>query len=89
MIVVDTTVWVDFFRCTQTLEDRHLQQLILDGRPVFLPGVIYCEILQGIRDDAHYARVQKILLQYPVLGMTNLEAFEQRALIYRTCPGSG
>ena len=52
MIVVDTTVWIDFFNGAGTPEDRHLQQLITAGQSLTLTDLIFREILQGIRDDA-------------------------------------
>ena len=36
MIVVDTTVWIDFFNGAGTPEDHHLQQLITAGRSLAL-----------------------------------------------------
>ncbi len=67
MIVVDTTVWIDFFNGAGTPEDRHLQQLIAAGQSLALTDLIFCEILQGIRDDAAFEQMRGILLAYPIL----------------------
>ena len=85
MIVVDTTVWIDFFNGAQSPEDLHLQQLIRQARSLALTDLIFCEILQGIRDDATYDRTRSILLSYPILRMDTLAVFEQSASIYRAC----
>ena len=89
MIVVDTTVWIDFFRRTETREDRHLHQLILNDRAIALTDLIYCEILQGIREDTQYVRTRKMLQRYPILRMGGLDMIEKGAKIYRTCRRQG
>jgi predicted nucleic acid-binding protein len=84
MIVVDTTVWIDFFNGAGTPEDRHLQQLITAGRSLALTDLILCELLQGIREDAAFERTRDLLLLYPILRMERLATFEHAARIYRT-----
>ncbi|WP_454063094.1 type II toxin-antitoxin system VapC family toxin [Candidatus Nitrospira salsa] len=89
MIVVDTTVWIDFFNRAQTPEDRYLQHLIRESHSLALTDLIFCEILQSIRDDAVYAQTRTILLSYPILRMDSLVIFEQSASIYRACRRRG
>jgi len=89
VIVVDTTVWIDFFQGRETPEDLHLQRLITEGRPLALTDLIFCEILQGIREDAEFARTRRTLLLYPILRMERLATFEHAAQIYRTCRRRG
>lgn len=89
MIVVDTTVWIDFFNGAQSPEDLYLQQLIRQARSLALTDLIFCEILQGIRDDVTYDRTRTILLSYPILRMDTLAVFEQSASIYRACRRRG
>jgi predicted nucleic acid-binding protein len=89
VIVVDTTVWIDFFKGSRTPEDQHLQELIIEDRSIALTDLIFCEILQGIRDDAEMARIRTLLLHYPILRMENLATFEQAAMIYRACRKRG
>lgn len=89
MIVVDTTVWIDFFNGAQSPEHLHLQQLILQDRSLALTDLIFCEILQGIRDDTVYARTRRILLAYPIFRMDTLAVFERSANIYRACRRQG
>lgn len=89
MIVVDTTVWIDFFHGVETPEDFHLQQLIAGGRSLALTDLIFCEILQGIRREAEYERIRRLLLLYPILRMERLTTFEHAAQIYRFCRRRG
>lgn len=89
MIVVDTTVWIDFFNGAGTPEDRRLQQLITAGRSLALTDLIFCEILQGIREDAAFEQTRGLLLLYPILRIERLATFEHAAQIYRTCRRRG
>ncbi len=89
MIVVDTTVWIDFFQGAETPEDLHLQRLISAGRSLALTDLIFCEILQGIREDAEFERTRRTLLLYPLLRMEQLATFDHAARIYRTCRRRG
>lgn len=89
MIVVDTTVWVDFFKGANTPEAHHLQELIIEDRSIALTDLIFCEILQGIRADREYERIRQILLEYPIFQMDQLALVEQAAMIYRTCRKRG
>jgi predicted nucleic acid-binding protein len=56
MIVVDTTVWIDFLAARGTSFDRHLAELIESDAPIALVDIVYGEILQGIRDDEAIGR---------------------------------
>jgi predicted nucleic acid-binding protein len=89
VIVVDTTVCIDFFNGAGTPEDHHLQQLITAGRSLALTDLIFCEILQGIREDATFARTRDLLLLYPILRIERLATFEHAAQLYRTCRSRG
>lgn len=67
MIVVDTTVWIEFFGGSGSRFDLHLAELIETGAAIALTDLIYCESLQGIREDRAFARVRRMLLRYPIL----------------------
>lgn len=89
MIVVDTTVWIDFLEARETSFDFHLTSLIEAEAPLALTDLIYCEILQGIREESKFRRVRDILRAYPILQVQGLETFEHAAQIYRACRRKG
>ena len=62
VIVVDTTVWIDFLEARGTTFDRHLTELLETDAPIALVDIVYCEILQGIRDEDTYHRTRVSLL---------------------------
>jgi predicted nucleic acid-binding protein len=65
MVIVDTTVWIDYLRGTENPEtlwlDRELQRQRLG-----LTDLILCEVLQGIRDQSAFSRAQADLLKFEV-----------------------
>ena len=89
LIVVDTTVWIDFFGAKGTIFDRHLAELVETDAPLVLVDVIYLEVLQGIRDDDAYQRTRRSLLAHPILRARGLETFETAANLYRTARRRG
>ena len=89
MIIVDTTVWIDFFGAKETPFDLHLTRLIEQGESLGLTDLVYCEVLQGIRDEPNFLRVRGILQSYPILRMRGLNLFEHAAGIYRDCRRRG
>ncbi len=89
MIVVDTTVWIDFLAARGTAFDRHLTELLENDAPIALVDIVYCEILQGIRDEEAYQRTRVSLRAHPILRPRGLETFETAANLYRTARRRG
>jgi len=89
VIVVDTTVWIDFLEARKTPFDLHLRDLIEGGEALALTDLIYCEVLQGILDELAFRRVRSILQSYPIFRMRGLDTFEHAAGIYRDCRRRG
>lgn len=89
MIVVDTTVWIDFLEARGSPFDDHLTELIRRGEALALTDLIYCEVLQGIQTETNFLRVRSILQCYPIFRMRGLDTFEHAARIYRDCRRRG
>lgn len=72
MVIVDTTVWVDYLRGAQNPETEWLS-IELDQRRLGLTDLILCEVLQGIREDVSFSRVQRELRKFEVFETGGLE----------------
>ena len=68
MIVVDTTVWADWFNGTQSAEVDRLDQALADEEAGLTP-LILTEVLQGFRADADFERARRVLARLPVLEL--------------------
>ena len=88
MIVVDTTVWIDFFRAKDTEQTMKLRRLV--GRELILIGdIVLVEILQGLRDDAQADRVERVLRVHRVEPMLSSELAPKVASNYRLLRAKG
>lgn len=65
MVIVDTTVWIDYLRGTENPETRWLDRELQRQR-LGLTDLILCEVLQGIRDQSAFAKVRADLLKFQV-----------------------
>ena len=88
VILVDTSVWIDFFAGRDTPYVTTLEQLILDEEDLALCGIILTEILQGIGDDASYRLVKRFLDPLIMLPMPET-VYVRAAGIYRKLRKSG
>jgi predicted nucleic acid-binding protein len=73
MVIVDTTVWIDYLRGAENPETHWLERELRAQR-LGLTDLILCEVLQGIPDRALSARVRDELLKFHVFetGGTDL-----------------
>lgn len=82
-ILVDTSVWIDALNGRKTWQAQLLGQLIDDDAHIVLCPVIVQEILQGIKEDKHFAEVKNMLSGFEVLAIDPLEAAYGAASLYR------
>lgn len=82
MVVVDTSVWIDFFNNPEMEGNNRLEELIRDQNRAAICGVILQEILQGIREQKSYDLTRQRLLFLPFLESTR-EVHILAASIYR------
>ena len=73
MVIIDTTVWIDYLAATANPETQWLDSQ-LGQQPLGLTDIILCEILQGIREDLAFAQVRRNLVKFDVFtsGGTDL-----------------
>lgn len=82
MIIVDTTVWVDYIRGISTLHTHWLETHLTSDR-VGLTDLILCEVLQGVIDDHQFDSVQEELLKLAIFKTGTVELAVEAALNYR------
>ncbi|WP_417909562.1 PIN domain nuclease [Candidatus Electronema sp. PJ] len=82
MVLIDTSVWIDFFAARNCRHVEALEQLIIDREDICLCGVILTEILQGIRKDEEFLRTKNLLDHLTFLPMQH-PVFLRSAEMYR------
>ncbi|MBN1665153.1 MAG: PIN domain nuclease [Deltaproteobacteria bacterium] len=88
MVLVDTTVWVDFFSGSNEPHVVMLQELIENEEDLSLCGVILAEVLQGIRFDTDFIKTKEYLDDLIFLPMRQT-TFLRSAEIYRSLRKQG
>lgn len=74
-VIVDTCVWIEFFRDPESLVTLRLNTLLRERR-VIMPGMVLAEIIQGVRAPKEAKRVRENLKKLPYLEMTR-DAWEK------------
>ena len=82
MIIVDTSVWVDFFHGKDSPEVNALERILTAGEDVCICGVILTEVLQGIHEDGDYLETLSRFESFLFLPM-NQHTFVKAAELYR------
>ena len=89
MIVVDTSVWVEFLRGTSHPAAQTLARLLESSAEVALTEVVVMELLAGARPGQAGRQLRSNLLSFPLIPLQGLADFEEAATIYRSCRSSG
>lgn len=73
LILVDSSVWIDFFRGSASPETERLDGL-LGVEPVLIGDLILAEVLQGFTSDRDFERARRMLGRFDciVLGGSNI-----------------
>jgi predicted nucleic acid-binding protein len=68
LIVVDTSVWIDFLNGRSTPPVRRLRE-ILGAEEVAIGDLMLCEILQGLDSERSAAEVESLLRRFALVPM--------------------
>jgi predicted nucleic acid-binding protein len=88
MILVDSSVWIDYFRGRRTREAAHLDAL-LGVEPVAIGDLMLAEVLQGFADDATFRRALGLFEPVPVLEIGGRAIALQAARNFRSLRARG
>ena len=88
MVIVDTTVWIDYLQGVRNQETDWLEAE-LDRQRLGLTDVILCEVLQGVRDEATATAVERQLLKLDVFQTGGVDLARDAAKNYRTLRARG
>ncbi len=81
MILVDTSVWVDFLNSARGPAGDELEFLISSNAPLVLTGLVVAEVLQGLKRDV--APVTRLLARWPLVEPGGFTTYETAAAIFR------
>lgn len=89
MLLIDSSVWIDWLRGSDTDAVRFVQAR--EGQEeLALTQMIYLEVLQGVSSERQFAVTQEILgAQTMLLPLDELETFAAAAQLYRQARRQG
>jgi predicted nucleic acid-binding protein len=88
MILVDSSVWIDYFNGTDTPQTFKLDSL-LGVELLGIGDLILTEVLQGFRSDSDYHIAKKLLTSLTPFSMLGCEAAIKSADNFRTLRKQG
>jgi predicted nucleic acid-binding protein len=88
-MIVDTSVWIEFYNSTTSAASNWLHARIASGEPVVVPELVLMELLIGTTDEAKAAARRRSLLAFEVQARSPIADCEDAAAIHRRCRRAG
>ena len=89
-MLVDSSVWIDFLRGTDTAATRLLVNSLEYGDPVWIAPPILQEVLQGADTPQRFTKWERILGELPLLNEPDMRALTRAAArLYASCRWKG
>jgi len=82
MILIDSSVWIDYFNGNRTAQTDWLDSA-LGEIPIIIGDLILTEVLQGFQSDKDFKIARDLLLRIPFMPMGGRELALESAMNYR------
>jgi len=83
MVIVDTTVWIDYLGGITNGQTSWLDRE-MNRQRLGLTDLILCEVLQGVRDDVAFTQVRQDLSKFQVFDTGGIDLAVAAAQNYRS-----
>ena len=88
MILVDSSVWIDYFRGAQNPQTEKLDGL-LSSEPVAVGDLILTEVLQGFGSERDFNEARRLLTSLLIVELGGQDVAIQAARNFRILRGQG
>jgi predicted nucleic acid-binding protein len=88
VILVDSSVWIDYFNGRSTPQTEKLDQL-LGAEDLAIGDLILVEVLQGFREDREFESARRLLLSLSLVDLCGPDIAIQAARNYRSLRSRG
>lgn len=89
MILVDSSVWIEVLRKTESRADRTFRRLIHEETPLATTEAVVGEVLAGARDELDHVRMRRRLHALRFLTIGGLPGVERAARLSQICRSHG
>jgi hypothetical protein len=83
VILVDSSVWIDFFNGSKTASAEKLDRL-LGREPLAIGDLILTEVLQGFTNEREFDTARKLLMSMTIVQLGGVQIAIQAARNFRT-----
>jgi predicted nucleic acid-binding protein len=88
MILIDSSVWIDYFNGIKTMQTDWLDDS-LGNTPIVICDLILTEVLQGFQNDKDFMLAKDLLLGIPFMSMGGQALALESAVNYRLLRSKG
>jgi hypothetical protein len=88
MVLVDSSVWIDYFNGRDNVRTRKLDEL-LSSTIVIVGDLILLEVLQGFKRDPDFRTARRLLLELELVELGGIELALKAAENFRTLRKNG
>ena len=88
MTLVDSSVWIDYFRGTVTAQTDRLDHL-LGSEPLLTGDIILAEVLQGFANDREFNQALRLMVSLEQIDIGGRDIAVQAARNFRTLRSQG
>jgi predicted nucleic acid-binding protein len=88
VILIDSSVWIDYFRGMKTSQTDRLHAL-LGNEPVATGDLVLAEVLQGFASAQDFNKGRKLLMSLPIIELLGRDIAIQAAENFRTLRSLG
>lgn len=90
MYLIDTSIWIDFLRENNNSAVLHFLDILDNQIPFGITGIIYQEILQGVKSGKDFNQLISYLSTQRFFNpLDNLLTYQQAAKLYFDCRRKG
>ena len=90
MILVDTSVFINFFRGRETAGTLYLEKLLSEENSFCINEFIYQEIMQGAKDEKEFVLLKSYLSEIPLYSLKlGIQSYENAAMLNFRCRRNG
>jgi predicted nucleic acid-binding protein len=89
-IVVDSSVWIDYFNAKQTIQTDMLDKLLDSfGVRILVPDVVLAEVLRGFRLEREYQNAKKLMATFNIVAISGAQIALDATTHYRSLRSVG
>ena len=88
MILVDSSVWIDYFRGIPTVQTDRLD-LLLGSEPLVIGDIVLAEVLQGFTSERDFQQALRLMTSLTLIDIPGHDIAVQAARNFRTLRARG